>query len=157
MSMKSGLMLTLLLANLTAVAAGVVTARAETYQWTDSQGNMHFSDNPASVPRSQKVKVQLREDITTLNPDVRDSLKQSQRRSAELEREERDRRRQRQINEYREAQEGRVREAQEKVRREAQLQREQKEAQDLKRRLSTAPIQTAVGGGTFTTRGGGST
>lgn len=98
----------------------------------------------------KKVRVQQREDITTLNPDVRDSLEQSRRRSAEVEREDWGKARQRQVNEARDAQERRVREGQDRVRREAQLQWEQKEARDLKRRLSTAPIQTAV----ITTRRG---
>ncbi len=132
-------------ASLAAVVACSVTARAETYHWTDSQGIMHFSDNPVSVPQSKKVKVQRRDDITTLNPEVRDSLEQSRRHLAEFEREERDRARQRQTVEFREAQERRVREVQERVQREAQLKQEQREAQELKRRLSTAPIQSAAG------------
>jgi len=153
MSRKARLLVSLLLANLTVVAAGAVAARAETYHWTDSQGIMHFSDNPASVPQSQKVKVQRREDITTLNPEVRGSLEQSRRRAEEIEREDRYKARQRQASEVREAQERRAHEAQERVLHEAQVRQEQKEARDLKRRLSTDPIQTAAGSGYTVRRG----
>lgn len=145
LSGKMRLIATAVSASLAAAAAYCPTAGAETYHWTDSQGIMHFSDNPVSVPQSKKVKVQRRDDITTLNPEVRESLEQSRRHQAEFERAERDRTRQRQAAELREAQERRGREAQEQVRRDAQQKQEQKEAQDLKRRLSTAPIQTSAG------------
>lgn len=54
MSRKLRRIVSLILMNLTAVAAGGGLVCAETYHWTDSQGVMHFSDNPASVPQSKK-------------------------------------------------------------------------------------------------------
>jgi len=139
-----------LLACLLAVWVGGGTARAETYHWVDSQGNMHFSDNPASVPQSKKVKVRVSNDITTSNSDVRTSLEESRKRAAAIEWENQDKARQWRVREVKEEQERRIREANEKKFRAEQAKHEQQAAEDLKRRLSTAPIQTYQGGGSFT-------
>jgi hypothetical protein len=137
---------------LLAVSAGA--ARAETYHWVDSQGNMHFSDNPASVPPSQRAMVRVTDDITTSNPAVRASLAETQNRAAAIEREDRDKARQRRVREARDEQEHRIRGAQEKRARAEQLKREQLAAAEQRRRLSTEPLQTAgVGGFTAVRRG----
>ena len=62
---------------------------ADTYSWQDSSGNTHFSDNPASVPGGRGGKVTVGEDITLENPEVRESVAEGRRRTAELQREDR--------------------------------------------------------------------
>jgi Skp family chaperone for outer membrane proteins len=143
---------TAVLVCLLAVSAGA--ARAETYHWVDSQGTMQFSDNPASVPPSQRAMVRVTDDITTSNPEVRASLAESRNRAAAIEREDRDKARQRRVREARDEQEHRIREVQEKRAHAEQLKREQQSAAEQRGRLSTAPIQTAGVGGFSAVRSG---
>jgi len=44
---------------------------AETYRWTDTEGNFHFTDDSTAVPRSNRSKITVEEDITLASPDVR--------------------------------------------------------------------------------------
>jgi Domain of unknown function (DUF4124) len=136
-----------------AMSATGGTAMAETYHWEDSQGNLHFSDNPASVPPAQRARVRVTDDITTSNPEVRASLEETQKRAAQIEREDRYQDRQRRVREARDEQEQRISEVQEKRARAELLKREQLAAAEQRRRLSTAPIQTAGVGGVTVRRG----
>lgn len=66
---------------LTCALIGAVSAEAATYRWTDKQGVVHYTDNPASVPPEYKNKVNKTEDITTRNPKVREELKDQEERA----------------------------------------------------------------------------
>jgi len=117
---------------------------AETYHWVDEQGIMHFSDNPANLPRAKRAKVQVREDITISNPRLRETLKESQSRSGEAARDDQEKARQRRLREAGEEQERKVYQAREKRLKEEQVKREQQEARELKRRLDTTPVQRSA-------------
>lgn len=78
----SGLPMILPGALLALVLAGAVSA--ETYRWEDPAGNVHFSDDLASVPTGLRSKVTIGDDITTADPDVRESVAEGRRQAAEL-------------------------------------------------------------------------
>ena len=71
---------------LTFALIGAVSAEAATYRWTDKQGVVHYTDNPASVPPEYKNKVNKTEDITTRNPKVREELRDQEERARQNER-----------------------------------------------------------------------
>lgn len=58
-------------------------ARAETFNWTDEHGVIHFTDSPESIPAKFRNKVKTREDITTRNPKVQEELKEQEQRARE--------------------------------------------------------------------------
>lgn len=54
---------------------------AETYKWTDDQGVINFTDDPARVPSKYRSRVETRADITIRNRTVRQDLwKQNEKR-----------------------------------------------------------------------------
>ena len=119
-------------------------AGAEMYHWVDEQGNMHFTDNPASLPRAKRSKVQAREDITTGNPTGPETLRETLRRAGETDRDDLEKARQRRLRDAAEEQERRVYQARDKRLREELAKREQEEARELKRRLDTTPVQRSA-------------
>jgi len=56
------------------IVAVAVEVPAATYQWEDSKGGMHFTDNPDSIPKKYRGKVRKLESIaptaTTIVPDT---------------------------------------------------------------------------------------
>ena len=56
------------------------SADALTYQWTDDQGVIGFTDNINNVPAKYRSRARTREDITTRNPRVRQELWQQEQR-----------------------------------------------------------------------------
>lgn len=121
-----------------------LTVGAETYHWVDEQGIVHFSDNPPSQSRAKRNKVQVREDITIINPGIRETVKESQSRVSETARDEQEKARQRRLREAGEEQERKIYQARDKRLKEEQIKREQQEAQELKRRLDTTPVQRSA-------------
>ena len=61
--------------------AAAVSAGAATYRWTDRQGVIHYTDNPASIPQEYRDKIEKSEDITVRNPKVREELKDQEERA----------------------------------------------------------------------------
>jgi len=59
------------------------TSLAETYKWEDKNG-IHFTDNPGNIPKKyqQKAIADATGDITTADPEVRESVERSERRAA---------------------------------------------------------------------------
>lgn len=121
-----------------------LTVSAETYHWVDEQGIVHFSDNPPSQSRAKRNKVQVREDITIINPGIRETVKESQSRVSETARDEQEKARQRRLREADEEQERKIYQARDKRLKEEQIKREQQEARELKRRLDTTPVQRSA-------------
>jgi hypothetical protein len=135
--------------------AAPLPSGAETFHWVDEQGVMHFTDNPVSLPRAKRDKVKVREDITTSNPSVRETLKESHRQAGEAARDDQEKSRQRRLREATEEQERKAYQARDKRLKEEQVKREQQEARELKRRLDTTPVQrSAEELGGFSVRGG---
>lgn len=124
--------------------AAPLTVGAETYHWVDEQGNMHFSDNPASLPRSKRTMVQVRKDITVSNPGVREVLKESQSRVDEAARDDQDKARQRRLREAEEERERKAYQARDKRLKEEQVKQEEQQARELRRRLDTTPVQRSA-------------
>ncbi len=124
--------------------AAPLTVGAETYHWVDEQGNMHFSDNPVSLPRSKRTKVQVREDITISNPGVQEAHKESHSRVNEAARDGQDKARQRRMREAEEEQERKAYQARDRRLKEEQVKLEQQAARELKRRLDTTPVQRSA-------------
>lgn len=65
------------------ILAGAAAAEAQTYQWTDDNGVISFSDDLNAVPTKYRSKVRRREDITTRNPQVRQDLREQEQRAQE--------------------------------------------------------------------------
>jgi len=63
--MKRTMILPLLILSIAAVAD------AETYKWTNDQGVVSFTDDPALIPSRYRSKALRGEDITTRNPRFR--------------------------------------------------------------------------------------
>ncbi len=63
-------------------------AWGETYRWIDSRGEMHFTDNLASVPKQYRQQAATGDDITLEDPDVRASVANDRRRAAAVREEE---------------------------------------------------------------------
>ena len=57
--------------------------RAETYNWTDEHGVIHFTDSPESIPAKFRKQVKTQEDITIRNPKVVEELKEQEQRARE--------------------------------------------------------------------------
>jgi hypothetical protein len=55
-----------------------------TYRWTDDHGNLCLSDNLANVPQKMRSRVQVEDDITMDNPEVRLDVEQGRKRAAEI-------------------------------------------------------------------------
>lgn len=115
-------------------------ANAETFHWVDEKGGMHFTDNPAAMPRAKRAKVQVREDITVTNPAARESGNGTYQNT----RDDKDRARQRRQRETAEEQERRSYQARDKRLKEEQERLSQQEARELKRRLDTTPVQKSA-------------
>ena len=77
-----------------------VSAFAETYSWEDGNG-VHFTENIKSVPLKyrEKAAASVREDITTRNPAVKESVEKSKRINAFRERNEQQEAKMRQVQE----------------------------------------------------------
>ena len=73
-----------LLCTLLTILALAAAAPAETYRWTDAAGNIHFSDNPASVPAGMRSKISVGEDITLESLEVRESVAEGRKLATEL-------------------------------------------------------------------------
>lgn len=132
-----------------------MSAQAETYQWVDEQGNMHFSDTPPSMPRSKRSKVKVREDITSSGQTVREGSKESQRQAGGSSLEEQERMQKRWAREAEEERERQVYQARDRRLKEELAKREQQQAQEARRRLDTSPVQrSAEELGGFTVKSG---
>ena len=66
---------------LSLILGGVAAADAQTYQWTDDNGVISYTDDINSVPTKYRTRVKKREDITTKNPKVRQELLEQERRA----------------------------------------------------------------------------
>ncbi|HEY3307999.1 MAG TPA: DUF4124 domain-containing protein [Desulfuromonadaceae bacterium] len=71
---------------ITSALAAAVSAEAATYRWTDRQGVIHYTDNPASIPPEYRNKLNKSEDITIRNPKIREELKEQEERARQEER-----------------------------------------------------------------------
>lgn len=61
--------------------AGGLSARADTYRWTDDKGVVSFSDDPLQIPPKYRSKATRSEDITVRNPKVQQELKEQEERA----------------------------------------------------------------------------
>jgi uncharacterized membrane protein len=59
----------------------VVYANAETYTWTDTNGEVYFTDDPGQIPVEYRATVKAGEDITTSNPAVRQEVREQEERA----------------------------------------------------------------------------
>lgn len=78
------------LLSITFVSVGA--AFAETYKWTDASGSVHFSDDPAAVPKKYRGKVATTADITLASPEVRQEVEEGRRVAAIIQKEDQERR-----------------------------------------------------------------
>ena len=58
-----------------------------TYRWTDDKGNICFSDNLASIPKKQRNRAIVADDITINNPEVKESVEEGRQQAANIARE----------------------------------------------------------------------
>ena len=77
----------LVAASLAMVMLFAGAAVAETYKWSDANGNLCFTDDPAAVPRKYRGKVTTNADITLADPDVRREVEEGRRVAAILKQE----------------------------------------------------------------------
>lgn len=117
-------------------------ADAETFHWVDEKGVMHFTDNPSTMPRGKRAKVQVREDVAISSSSVRGAVTHAN--AGEKAREDQERARQRRLSEAAEEQERKFYQARDKRLKEEQERRAQQEARELKRRLDTTPVQKSA-------------
>lgn len=62
------------------VICSAATAEALTYQWTDDQGVIGFTDDKGNIPAKYRNRIRTREDITIRNPDAQQELRVRERR-----------------------------------------------------------------------------
>lgn len=58
--------------------SAALPAAADTYQWTDGKGVVHFTDDPSTIPPRYRRKAKVSEDITINNPKVLNEIQEQQ-------------------------------------------------------------------------------